>query len=277
MTIFFFTFCVNIEKYSELELTNCLVMLLNSIHKNMKNYKLICFTNFEIKNIQKNYNIEFREYYDKGKIKLYNNQWLNLSFNKINIYKDLYDEFKKDFIWIDLDTIICHDISYINNLTNVFIENGGICTNKNVLFTNNKEITVPRNIYIHGNFWKLNIELYNNLMTTFNELLEKKLLLRYDLQDLFSYYIYIKNNGKLNNINIIGNNIEKNSINGLCIWSKNGNTHATIEGLDNLYIVDNVLKSKFYINKEIHILSFTFETLKKLCNTKKFNELFINN
>ena len=65
------------------------------------------------------------EPYDNSKIKLYQDKWLNLSFNKINIYKDLNDEFNEDFIWIDLDTIITKDISYINDLSNVFIENGG--------------------------------------------------------------------------------------------------------------------------------------------------------
>ena len=249
-------------------------MLLGSIHKNIKNYKLLCFTNFKIENIPKHYNIEYREYYDKNKIKLYDDKWLNLSFNKINIYKDLFDEFKKDFIWIDLDTIICKDISYIVDLKNVFIENGGICTDKNVLFSNNNKIIVPRNRYILGNFWKLSIDLYNDLIKTLNKLIENKLSLRYDLQDLFTYYIYIKNNGKLNDINILGYNIQQNSINGLCVWSKIGNTHATVDGLDNLYNDDNILKSKFYPDKEIHILSFTFITLKKLYNTKKFNELF---
>ena len=58
----------------------------------------------------------------------YNSNWaeesdfLNLSFNKINIYKDLYDEFKMNFVWIDLDTFICSDISYLDDLPNIFLE-----------------------------------------------------------------------------------------------------------------------------------------------------------
>jgi hypothetical protein len=34
----------------------------------------------------------------------------------LNIYKDLYDEFNENFSWIDLDTIISYDISYINEI-----------------------------------------------------------------------------------------------------------------------------------------------------------------
>lgn len=269
----FFTFCVNINRHNIFFLNNTLNILLKSLHKNLKVYKLICYTNFKL-DISKKYNIELRNYYDKSKFKLYTDKWLNLSFNKINIYKDLYDEYKKDFIWIDLDTIITSDISYINNLSNVFIENGGIINRQNLLFNNNNIINVPRNRYIQGNFWKLNIELYKKLINTLNILIKKNLKLRYDLQDLFNYYIYIENNGELKDIYILGNNVHKNTINGLAIWSKNGNTHATLHGLNNLYIENNILKSKYYPNKNINILSFTFNTLKKLYNTNKFKELF---
>lgn len=276
--LLFYTFCCDIGKHTKPDLIKVLNTLMNSIHKNISNYKLLCFTNFTnelSKKINQKYNIEFREYYYKEQIKLYSSKWLNLSFNKINIYKDLHDEFNRDFCWIDLDTIICQDISYINDLSNVFIENGGTCLTKNVLFSNNSSITVPRNRYIQGNFWKLNIKLYNSLMKTLDSLINKKLILRYDLQDLFSYYIYIENNGENKDINILGNNVKNDSINGLAIWSIIGNTHATQSGIDNLYLDNNMLKSKFYPDKSIHILSFTFHALKKLYNSEKFKQIFI--
>lgn len=276
--LLFYTFCCYIGKHKKSDLIMALNMLMKSIHKNIFNYKLLCFSNFTNElnqQIDNKYNIEYRQYYDKEKIKLYSVRWLNLSFNKINIYKDLHDEYNKDFCWIDLDTIICQDISYINDLSNVFIENGGNCLNKNLLFSNNTSITIPRNRYIQGNFWKINIILYNNLMDTLDKLIKQNLKLRYDLQDLFSYYIYIENNGDYKDINILGNNIKPKSINGLSIWSREGNTHATESGLNNLYLENNMLKSKFYPDKSIHILSFTFNTLKKLNNSEKFKKIFI--
>lgn len=276
--LLFYTFCCDIGKQSKSNLIMALNILMKSIHKNISNYKLLCFTNFTNalnKQIDNKYNIEYRQYYDKEKMKLYSDRWYNLSFNKINIYKDLHDEYNKDFCWIDLDTIICQDISYINNLSNVFIEVGGNCLNKNLLFRNNTSITVPRNRYIQGNFWKINIILYNKLMDTLDKLIKQNLTLGYDLQDLFNYYIYIENNGDCKGINILGNNIKPESINGLSIWSRKGNTHANTSGLNNLYVDNNSLRSKFYPDKSIHILSFTFNTLKKLNNSKKFKELFI--
>jgi len=46
-------------------------------------------------------------------------------------------------------------------------------------------------MYILGNIWKLNIELYNNLIECLNHIIASKLQLRYDLQDLYNYYTYI--------------------------------------------------------------------------------------
>ena len=39
--------------------------------------------------------------------------------------------------------------------------------------------------------------------------------------------------------------------------------HDTIESY-NLYLDNNILRSKFYENKEIHIVSFTFFTLNQI-------------
>ena len=104
----------------------------------------------------------------------------------------------------------------------------------------------------------------------------------FDLQSLFTYYFYFILNGNEktlldNDIYIIGRNIKKNIINGLCIWDPKGNTHANLNGLNNLYYKNKILKSNFYPDKEIHIVSFTFDTLKRLYYTNKFKELFINN
>jgi hypothetical protein len=275
MSVYFYTFCVDISKISRNELRRCLIMLAKSIKRHIPDYKIICYTNFEMEiNKNKRFNMDLRMYYDNSKIKMYSDPWLNLSFNKINIYKDLYEEFNTDFIWIDLDTIIASDVSYINDMQNCFIENGGIPEIPNKLFINNNKLTVPRNRYIQGNLWKININLYNELLLTLSEINQKGLKLRFDLQDLFSYYIYIKRGGVFNDINVLGNNVLPNTINGLSIWDKKGITHASIHGLNNLYCKDNVLKSKFYENKEIHIVSFTFGTLITMWDNPKFKELF---
>lgn len=275
MRTYLFTFCVDIGKHSRSVLLRCLSLLIDSIHNNLDNYVLICYTNFvfDSKSFDK-YNIKFKQYYDKSDVKNYDSKWLNLSFNKINIYKDLYDKYKVNFIWIDLDTILCHDISYVNHCQNIFIETGCKSERPNILFTNNNQITVPRNRYIQGNFWKINIEMYHKLMTVFNKLKKSNLTLKYDLQDLFSYYIYIHNKGDTKGIDIIGNNIMEWTANGLCVWDDKHDAHPNIEGLENLYYDNSTLRSKYFPEKEIHILSFTFDTLKKLWDTKKFLELF---
>lgn len=271
----FFTFCIFINRITKIELENSLYMLLVSMKKNIAVYHLSCFINYSI-NLErfKEFNVSFYEYYDNKTLSCYNDNWLNMSFNKLNIYKDLYDKSNINHIWVDLDTIIATDISYMNLYSNIFIENGGSSNKKRYLFINNNNINIPLNKYIQGNFWKINIEIYKELMKLYEDIKSKNLILEYDTQTLFSYYIYYYLKGKLDNIYILGNNLKPETLNGLAIWDKNGNTHATLEGLYNLYLEDNKLKSKFYENKEIHIVSFTFFTLNEIKKNNNFNKIF---
>jgi len=78
-----------------------------------------------------------------------------------------------------------------------------------------------------------------------------------------------------NNIYILGNNYKKNTINGLTIWcEKHKESHANIDGLEKLYIEDNLLKSRYHNGKEIHIVSFTFDTLNLIKNNGYFKKIF---
>jgi hypothetical protein len=272
-----YTFCVDIGKHTKIELINVLKILINSLDKT-NNYELHIFTNFSI-NINKS-NIVIHEYFDNS-VSIYQDIWLNLCFNRINVYKYLFNEYKIDFIWVDLDTVFTSDVSYINDISSCFIDCGG--TNKDPqLLIHNTNIYMTRDMWIQGNFWKLNIYLCNELMNIHKIIREKNLTFNYDLQSLFTYYFYFILDGNektllTNNIYIIGRNIKKNVINGLCIWDPKGNAHANLNGLNNLYYENKLLKSNFYPDKEIHIVSFTFDTLKQLYNNKKFKELFINN
>jgi FkbM family methyltransferase len=268
----FFTFCVDIKRHNQDTLTRVLKMMVHSLDYHVKQYQMIVYTNFTIKFPSQN--VTYRDYYDKTVDKMYNDNWLNLSYNKINIYKDLHDEFLEDFIWIDLDTVITANISYVNSMSHFFIENGGSCCNKNILFTNNNTFTVPRKHYIQGNVWKLNIDLYRQLMDVLATIQKKNLVLQYDLQDLFNYYIYIHKQGQLDGFNILGNTCYPHTLNGLALWDITGTTHATMNGLQHLYLDNNHLRSKYYPNKEIHLVSFTFNTLKELYDTNEFKTIF---
>ena len=272
--LYLFTFCVDIGNHSINDLLEVLNLLIISLEKT-NTFELHIFTNFKIPN-QKN-NIIIHEYFDKNE-NIYNDKWLNLSFNKINIYKYLNDKYHIDFIWIDLDTIITADISYLEDISTYFIDCDGLNEDPHLLIINTT-INIPRNKWIQGNLWKLNIDLYNKLILLHAEYENKNMKFSFDLQSLYTYYFYYILDGKIetlleNNIFIGGKNFKENTMNGLAIWDKNGNTHANINGLNNMYYECDKLKSHFYPEREIHIVSFTFNTLKMLIHTPKFKELF---
>ena len=265
-----YSFCVYIEKHSMEDLVKVLKLFIKSLDINVKKYKLILYTNF-IEEINHN-NVEIRRYYDKTKNR-YEDMWFNLNFNRINIYKDLYDEFKINFLWMDIDSIITYDISYLNDIDNIFLENGGNEILEQKIFKNSFE-TVKTNIYIQGNLWKLNIELYNDLLLCLNMLDNENKILDYDVQSLFNFYIHKYNKNQIKNLNIYGYNYYNNTLNGLAQWNIDKITHSSIDGLEKMYYENNILKTKYNTSKEIHIVSFTFETLKKLYDTNIFKNIF---
>jgi hypothetical protein len=274
-TLKLFTFCVDIGRFPRECLLHAFNLLVSSLDYYVKDYKLIIFCNFDLKTNNKN--IEIRKYYNV-KSKYYNdtdaNEWYNLNFNRFYIYKDLYDEYNEDYTWIDLDTVVVSDIRYINNLSNVFIENGKIPLMKNSeqrpLFKNTNECKIPYDKYIQGNLWKINNDLYNKLINLFEEIKSNSLILRFDFQDLLNFYINIIGN---NSINIIGRNICKDVNNGLSIWNREKIEHGNIDGLSSIYFEEGLCKT-LNNDKNIHIISFTFYTLNKLFNSNEFNILF---
>jgi hypothetical protein len=269
----FFSFCCFINRLSHDDLLFGLKLLLSSLDYYVKDYEFILYTNFDI-NIT-NKNLKIRNYYDNSYKNFYDDIWLNLSFNKINIYKDLHDETNEDYIWIDLDTIVTYDISYLEKSDHFFIEHGGNCdTQSEKIINNHFYLNVNRSI--QGAIWKININLYYELMDLFNETQIKNLKFEYDIQGLITYYLYYKLNGQIDNINIFGLNFYSNTINGLGIWCNDPtqNKHSNIEGLNNMYYENNILKTNYYPDKELHFAMFTFYTLNELKKTDKFKNLF---
>ena len=272
--LYLFSFCVFIGRHSKNDLLYSLKLLINSLEKT-NNYKLIVFKNFDIR--INNKNVTLYEYFDTEQKHNFGDKWFNLSFNKLYIYKYLYEKEGIDYIWIDLDTIITSNIEYLNKIDNIFVICGGSHKNNRTLFKNNKKFLIEQHRLIQGNFWKLNKKLYDDIMISFQEIKKNKWKLCFDAQDLFSYYIYFKINMK--NINIYGFNYKKNVLTGMSIWSKlSGYQHPNVNGLNNLYFDNNnILRTNYDKDKEIHIVTFTFFTLNTLKNNKKFKELFIDN
>lgn len=274
--IYLYTFCVDIGRHSRNNLIETLKILVKSLNKFVPNFVLIVFTNFKIN--FNHTNIIYREYY-QGEVKLYNDTskelWHELCFNRLNIFKDLYNEFNKSFIWIDLDTIILYDISYLNNYDNAFIINGGLIKNNWKLFKNSDKYNVLHKNYIQGNLWKLNLDIYYKLIKTLNEDVKfNNLEIDYDVQGLFNYHIYFKDNE--NNYNLFGKNINKNIIYGLSVWEDpkiNKSNHGDQKGINNLYFNNGKFKTKYNPEYDVHIISITFFEIINLLKNKN-NKLF---
>lgn len=273
--LYLFTFCVDIDHHNFNDLVKILKLFIKSLKRNKNVFELHIFTNRVID--IKEPNIIFHNYFNETNNE-FTSVFYNLSFNKLYLFKYLYEKFNKNFIWMDLDTIITGNIQYLENYDNFFVENGGSCTDPWYIFRNKElnNFNVPTNQYIQGNIWKINNNIYNKLMIIYNKIIKEKLKLRYDTQDLFNYYIFKELNGKIdeNQINILGRNINKNKMYGMAVWSKKGNKHAFYYGMKRLYWEKGLFKTLFYKDKSIDILSFCFYNIIKLYDENKFKRLF---
>jgi len=261
-----YTFCVDIGRISPPMLELALEWLVKSLDKHNR-FTLHVFTNMECS--LEHPNVVYEEYFDNSEEDLFGDNWLNLSWNKINIWQHLYETTGESYTWIDLDTIVTANIEYINDYDHIFLETGGGCEEPNLLFDNNTEITVPRNRYIQGNLWKLNAELYEALLATFTDLQKLGLELRYDFQDLVNYYHHIKEMP----LWILGFNVEAHTINGLGIWHPSDRVHVRFEGLEKLWWDEEILRSEYYPDKEIHLVTLTFgSVMHHVMGTSLFND-----
>ena len=119
------------------------------------------------------------------------NRWHKLSFNKIHVFKNLYVEYGGVcFTWIDLDTIVLADLSYLNGVDNYFVMHGGAVSDRmhDVLVGGDGGViwSIPERLYIQGSFWKLNLALYHEVLRLDLMFRENGVRLKYDLQSIFA-------------------------------------------------------------------------------------------
>ena len=183
------------------------------------------------------------------------NRWHKLSFNKIHIFKNLYDEYGGAcFTWIDLDTIVLADLSYLNEVDNYFVMHGGAVSDRmhDVLVYDGGGgggsviWAIPERTYIQGSFWKLNLSLYHEVLRLDSLFREIGIRGKYDLQSLFAVMAW---GGGLcphydgvsrvsdGTMLVIGENFRTDVMNGLGVWdTKNGvGNHVNMESLANFW------------------------------------------
>ena len=124
------------------------------------------------------------------------NRWYNLNFNRVHAFKNLYDEYGGEcFTWIDLDTVVVADLSYLGLVDNYFIFHGGGGGGggggermHDVLVGPDGSVrwSIPEQLYIHGSFWKLNLSLYHEVLRLDLMFRENGVKLKYDVQSIFS-------------------------------------------------------------------------------------------
>jgi hypothetical protein len=270
-TLKLFTFCFYIGKNSYQELVRMLFVLVASLDQFNPDFFLVVYHNLGL--AFDDPRVEFRkwEVTDGGGERLLleaagcdgnvwvegsavRNRWHKMSFNKIYVFKSLYDEYGGEcFTWIDLDTIVLADLSYLANVDNYFVIHGGgserthevLCGGGGGGGGGGVIWAIPERMYIQGSFWKLNLSLYYEVLRLDLLFRENGVVLKYDLQSIFAvmawgggglapYYDGVSR-VEDRSMNVIGYNYRPDVMNGLGVWdTKDGvgnhvNTSSLVE------------------------------------------------
>lgn len=232
-----------------------------------------------------------------------------MSFNKIHVFKSLYDEYDGEcFTWIDLDTIVLADLSYLTAVDNYFVIHGGgserthevLCRGGGGGGGGGVIWAIPERMYIQGSFWKLNLSLYHEVLRLDSLFRENGVRLKYDVQSIFSVMARGGGGGDYGpcpfydgpsraitgSMLVIGENIKVCVMNGLGVWDNKDSlgNHVNTDSLTNFRWSDSgsgsgsgsIFRTSMYPDKEIHILSLTFDSffMSNVCGSSDFARLF---
>lgn len=260
----FYSFCFDIRRIDKTILVKAYTGLIKSLDYFNNNYKFIVYTNFAIPAI--NDNIEIIQYDIKNIKSIYtntdSNTWYNMSFHKLIIYKELLEKYGKSPIWIDLDTIICRNIDHLATYDNFFIKQGTTDKRPFAIIPN---LEIESNKYIQGNIWKIDPTLYNELIAVWDSMPIKP---NYDTQGLFNYAYHFK--GFNSKMNILGENIDTNTINGLEYVDHITLKHPVISEIKHKLVLQDSKIIHTVLHKEMQFMTFTFYTLRSFIIFNQF-------
>jgi hypothetical protein len=269
-TLKLFTFCFYIDKNSYQELVRMLFVLVASLDQFHPDFFLVVYHNVGL--TFDDPRVECRKWEVKdgdgerllleaagcdGNVwvegSAVRNRWHKLSFNKIHVFKSLYDEYGGEcFTWIDLDTIVLADLSYLDAVDNYFVIHGGrserthevLCRGGGGGGGGGVIWAVPERMYIQGSFWKLNLSLYHEILRLDLLFRENGVVLKYDLQSIFAVMAW-GGGGEGGGVSraddgsmlVIGYNYRPDVMNGLGVWdTKDGaGNHVNTSSLADFY------------------------------------------
>ena len=326
-TLKLFTFCFYIGKNSYQELVRMLFVLVASLDQFHPDFFLVVYHNLGLTFDDPRVECRKWEVTDGGCERLLleaagcdgnvwvdgsavRNRWHKMSFNKIHVFKSLYDEYGGEcFTWIDLDTIVLADLSYLVDVDNYFVIHGGAPSSKmhevlcdidggGVVFS------VPEWMYIQGSFWKLNLSLYHEVLRIDVLFREIGVVPKYDLQSIFAVMAWGGGGGGVGvgeiapfyneparamtgSMLMIGYNFRPDVMNGLGAWDNKDSVgnHVNMDSLGQFYWEGGpspeaakrpIFHTSLYPDNEIHILSLTFDSffMSNVSGSSDFVRLF---
>jgi len=166
------TMVYDIGRYSEAELLEVFDVFYNSLTRFVPAFHVFCYTNLPEMAVARP-NVTIFRHYEQNFERKYTNDWNNLSFNRLLIARN---HLADGAMWLDLDSIVCTDLSYTLPFRNFVVRYNLDILNK---LSIEGQVFHGRDYFL-GHLWKMD-------HTALQHLLElaaaTKTLPPYDVQD----------------------------------------------------------------------------------------------
>jgi hypothetical protein len=253
-----YTICVDIKRFPVETLVEALNIWSNSIIRHSTAVeRLIVYTNLKITALRHKELIEIRDFNESKQFFLGDNayqsgSWQMIHAHKFSYWDELFVEFNKSAIWIDLDTFVCGDLDRLDRYDNFFTCLGTTDERPMFLLKNCTDYQVKRKNYINTGVFKLNDELCKKAKDVFVHFGSD---LKQDEQDAINYICHYDSQA----MNILGRDIERDTVNSFEAWNDMIAEHISIENSRHLLIDSNgMLKSDLHPDKSVNFIQFTF-------------------
>lgn len=261
-----FSFCIDIGRFPPSTLVSVANAWVNGLVDSQTIFKkAIIYTNLPLEKIGGPSNLEIRKFESDLSPAHNENRWQHLLTLKFSTYAKLVEEFTESPIWIDLDTFVSNDISYLDEAEAFCTPLGTSETRLMALHKSEKAWAVQRNRMINTSIFKVTPSALEQIQQVASQ---NKGQLPLGDQDAFNIAVHFLGV----RIPALGAELHDDRVYSYEAWNKEAATHLNDKNSSVLF-QDNrrIMRSSLHPGKSVDLIQFTFKGAAALLHAQEEN------
>lgn len=215
--------------------------------------RIVIYTNLEMRFLREVPGLEIRRFEADLSVAEAENTWERLITLKFFYYRLLLEEFGENPIWLDLDTFVANDISYLGDLDSFCVMLGSKDQRAMSLHKTNPDLIISRNRMINSSIFKVD----ENFLGAVDEILsQNRGLLALGDQDAFNIAFHFLGH----KIPVLGVDIYEEHVYSFDAWNTKKAVHIDQFNSSVLFRdAAGVMRSRLHPKKKLDLIQFTFK------------------